>query len=157
MTPVPDDPGIIAPPPLIFAGFLLLGLLMDAVTGDLGIRLPGWLRWIVGAGLVYAGIRILVETARALRRTGGRLAPWRASTTLATDGIFSRSRNPACLAMALVQAGLALVFDSIFALLLLAAAIATVQVGVIAREERFKQARFGEAFVRYRRSVRAWL
>ena len=74
-----------------------------------------------------------------------------------TDGVYRFTRNPMYLAMALLYLGSALALDSVVALILLPPLLALVQVGVIAREERYLEEKFGEDYRRYRTSVRRWV
>lgn len=157
MAPARDTPGVIAPPPLIYAGFLLGGILLDAATGFLGIRLPWWVRWLLALGLAYGSARILLACLRRMKAAGTRVEPWQPTTALVTDGPYRWSRNPIYLAMALAYLALALLFDSIFGLLLLPGAIAVIQLGVIAREEAYLEAKFGAAYRSYKARVRPWL
>jgi protein-S-isoprenylcysteine O-methyltransferase Ste14 len=61
------------------------------------------------------------------------------------------------LAMAIAYAGLALIVDSLWPLLLLPAAILTIQRFVIRAEERYLSRKFGEGYDVYRRQVRRWI
>ena len=59
--------------------------------------------------------------------------------------------------MAFLYLGSALALDSMVALALLPPVLALVQVGVIAREERYLEGKFGDEYRRYRASVRRWV
>ena len=74
-----------------------------------------------------------------------------------TDGVYRFTRNPIYLALALLYGALALAADSAVPLLLLPPLLAAVQAGVIAREERYLEAKFGDEYRRYKASVRRWL
>jgi protein-S-isoprenylcysteine O-methyltransferase Ste14 len=60
------------------------------------------------------------------------------------------------LGMALVYAGLAISFDGPIALALLPLVLITIQTQVIAREERYLEAKFGDDYRRYKAGVRRW-
>jgi protein-S-isoprenylcysteine O-methyltransferase Ste14 len=91
------------------------------------------------------------------RRAGTAAEPWRPSTALVTGGVYRFTRNPMYLAMVLLHLGLALAVDSAVALALLPSLLALVQAGVVLREERYLERRFGDEYRRYRASVRRWL
>ena len=57
--------------------------------------------------------------------------------------------------MAYVGAGV--VYDNIWMLVLLAPLLTVMHYGVVLREERHLEARFGDDYRRYRASVRRWL
>lgn len=72
-------------------------------------------------------------------------------------GPYRFSRNPDYLGQALVVAGLGLVLGNGWVLLALVPALLLVRYGVIAREERYLERKFGEDYRCFRRRVRRWL
>jgi protein-S-isoprenylcysteine O-methyltransferase Ste14 len=152
-----DTPGVIAPPPLLFFGALALGAAVDFWLLRVPTGLPAWLRYVLGAVLGAAAAGLAVGALARFRRSGTAVEPWRPSTSLVTDGVYRFSRNPIYLGMALLYVGSALAVDSGVALALLLPLLALVQVGVIRREERYLEGKFGDAYRRYRASVRRWL
>ena len=52
---------------------------------------------------------------------------------------------------------LAIAADSVIALILLVPLLFTVGYGVIAREERYLETKFGLEYLRYKQAVRCWL
>src|SRR5437660_1658286 len=76
--------------------------------------------------------------------------------TVVTDGPYRLTRNPAYLGMALTYAGIAIVADAPWALLPLPFVIAVIDRGVIAREERYLERKFGTPYTDYKRRVRRW-
>jgi protein-S-isoprenylcysteine O-methyltransferase Ste14 len=157
VAPVRDTAGVVAPPPLLFFGGLALALAFDFGVGRVRIGLPDAARFGAGAALAAAAMGLATAALLRFRRAGTAVEPWRPSTALVTDGVFRRTRNPIYLAMALLYAGAALAADSAPALVLLPAVLALVQIGVIAREERYLERRFGDDYRRYRAAVRRWL
>ncbi len=152
---VRDNPGVIAPPPLIFLGFLLLGLVLDALW-PLAI-LPDVTQYLLGIVLFGLGIGLSVTCIGHLRRLGTDFRTHKPASTLVTDGPYRVSRNPIYIALSLVHIGIAVAVDSPWMLAMLIPALAVVRIGVIAREERYLEARFGDDYRRYRASVRRWL
>ena len=61
------------------------------------------------------------------------------------------------LAMSAIYLGIALAANGPWTLIALAPTLAVMRYGVIAREERYMAARFGEAYLAYKASVRRWL
>jgi hypothetical protein len=68
-----------------------------------------------------------------------------------------RSGGSIYLGFVLMYAGIALIVNSAWTLLLLPGAVAAMQGLVIRREEDYLEARFGEAYPRYRARVRRWV
>ncbi len=150
-----DNPGVIAPPPLIYLGFLVLGGVLDYLwpvglgTGAVGVA--------AGAALFVLGGVIAITAVRQFRRAGTDFKTHRPSTAIVTDGLYRHSRNPIYIALALAYAGIAVAADGLWALALLAPTLAVVRHGVIAREERYLEGKFGDEYRRYKGSVRRWL
>lgn len=165
----PDTPGVIAPPPLIYLGFLLagwglaeLGARPEAVEAGFGwlaagFNLPVEVRRSVALTLIIAGLLLDGMAAGLFRRRGTAVEPWKPSTALITDGLYRFSRNPIYLGFAITYLGFAIAMDSWVVLLLLLPCLAVVDRFVIQREERYLAARFGAGYEAYRGKVRRWL
>src|ERR687898_21272 len=141
-----DTAGVIAPPPLIFLGGLAVGLGLELLLGS---SVPDWVQWIGGA--------LLLAFERAFNRRGTAVEPWKPSTAIVTDGVYRFTRNPGYLGMALVYAGIALLADALWALAPLPLVLVLIDRGVIAREERYLEGKFGEEYLGYKRGVRRWV
>ncbi len=70
---------------------------------------------------------------------------------------FRRSRNPLYVALTLMYVGLALLTNSLWVLALLVPVLLILHYGVVRREERYLEAKFGEAYRGYRARVRRYL
>ncbi len=150
-----DTAGVIAPPPLIYLGALAVGFGLNAAIGS--GSLPRAAALPVGGGLMVAGGALAATFVRAFIRAGTPVDPYEPTKTIVTDGPYRLTRNPAYLGMALAYAGIALVADAPWALLPLPIAMTVIDRGVIAREERYLERRFGPAYNEYRARVRRWL
>ncbi|MBF0665652.1 MAG: isoprenylcysteine carboxylmethyltransferase family protein [Brevundimonas sp.] len=168
MTTNRDTPGVIAPPPLIYLGFLLAGWAIfrfanPEVLGEaarwlkLGFGMETQTRRIVSLPLIIGGLLLDGAAAGYFRRLGTAVEPWKPSTVLAVDGLYRFSRNPIYLGFAITYVGLAVAMDSVFVLLLLIPCLWVVDRFVIQREERYLSARFGADYDVYRARVRRWL
>lgn len=78
------------------------------------------------------------------------------SRRLVISGPNRFSRSPDYLGQALLFAGVALVLNALWLLVLLVPVLIVVRYGVIAREERYLENIFGEDCRRYRQRVRRW-
>jgi len=153
--PARDISGVIAPPPLIFLGGLAIGFALEALLP--GSSLPDALAWILGAVLVVAGAALLFSFERAFHRKQTAANPWRPTTAIATEGPYRLTRNPAYVGMAIVYVGIAVLSQALWALLPLPIVLAIIDRGVIAREERYLERKFGEEYLAYKRRVRRWV
>ena len=169
MTASRDIPGVIAPPPLIYIGFLLAGwvIFRFANPAVIGPEVAGWLGLgfgmetqtsrIVSLPMIIGGLLLDGAAAGYFRRLGTAVEPWKPSTVLATDGLYRLSRNPIYLGFAITYVGLAVAMDSVLVLLLLIPCLFVVDRFVIQREERYLSAEFGADYDAYRARVRRWL
>ena len=152
-----DSPRVRFPPPLVFVGILLIGLAAERFIDLRTFGVDQRASVGFGAVLILAGLAIGVAAVRSFVRAGTRPEPWRASTGIVASGLYRWSRNPMYLGMTLVYAGLALALDGPIALMMLPIPLFVIQTQVIIREERYLEAKFGQAYLDYKRSVRRWL
>ncbi len=150
-----DTAGVIAPPPLIYLGALGIGFGLDALIGT--GSLPSAVRVPIGAASIIAGFGLLASFLSAFRRAETPVDPYTPSEAIVTDGPYRLTRNPAYLGMALMYVGIAIVANAPWALVPLPVAIAVIDRGVIAREERYLERNFGRPYVDYKHRVRRWI
>jgi protein-S-isoprenylcysteine O-methyltransferase Ste14 len=150
-----DVPGVAVFPPALFAGTLVLGLLLywmqplpllsprvARASGLLLLILSGW----------------LARSAEiAMKRAGTNIRPDRPSVALVTQGPFRFSRNPMYLAATGLYLAVTLLVNTLWPVVLLIPMLALLQWGVIRREERYLDAKFPEEYPAYRARVRRWL
>lgn len=153
----PDSAGVRFPPPLIYLGALLLGLLAERFVSPHSFGIDWRLLATMGVLLFVAGVAMMLAAAGLFRRLGTNAPPTQPTTLIVTTGPYRWTRNPMYLAMALIYAGLAIGFDGPIALTLLPLVLIIIQTQVIAREERYLEAKFGDEYRRYKVEVRRWL
>ncbi len=73
------------------------------------------------------------------------------------SGPYRFTRNPIYLGMTIIFTGIAIAADSIWVLALLVPVLVIMNIGVIMREERYLEGKFGEDYRQYKASVRRWL
>ena len=156
MTDDHDNPGINVPPPLIYVVPLILGLLLDRRA-----HLPFLPRSAArGLGGPLIGGAVVLNTW-FLRTIRDAEVPIRTDKPvprlITTEGPFRYSRNPGYLALAMLYAGIAVLRNSLWAILLLPVMLGVIQREVIGREERYLERTFGEAYLAYKARVRRWV
>ncbi|PKP91025.1 MAG: isoprenylcysteine carboxyl methyltransferase [Alphaproteobacteria bacterium HGW-Alphaproteobacteria-16] len=150
--------GVIAPPPLIFLGALILAVALDWwVVRTQGLDMPASLRWTVVPLLLLAGIALIAAAMGQFRRAGTPAPPWQPTTAFVARGVYRFTRNPMYLGMTLIYLALGIAADAPVIFWLLIPLVLTVQYGVIAREERYMAAKFGTPYVDYFHTVPRWL
>ena len=150
-----DRPGVVARPPLIYLGFLVLGLGLGYVwpapfMGDVA-------RYALGLPLIGLGVAAMAMALRQFRRAGTSVQTAKPTTVIVTGGLYRHSRNPIYVGMALIYAGLGVAAENPWVLALLVPLLMVIRYGVIAREERYLETKFGEEYSRYKERTRRWL
>jgi protein-S-isoprenylcysteine O-methyltransferase Ste14 len=150
-----DNPGVIAPPPLIYAVALLLSLFLHKL-----VPLPlfaGRIKTLSGALLIGGAGATGLFALRKMREVGTNVNPTQPTTALVISGPYRFTRNPIYLALTLLYAGLGLLFNTVWTLLLLPVVLLLMNRGVIEREEAYLEQKFGAQYRIYKESVRRWL
>ena len=151
----PDAPGVIAPPPLIYLAGLGIGFGLEALLPSAAI--PETLGTVLGCLLLASGLVLAGSFVRAFRHANTPVDPGKATTAIVTSGPYRLSRNPGYLAMALAYAGIAVLTDTLWAFVTLVPTLILIDRGVIKREERYLERKFGEDYLRYKARTRRWL
>ena len=150
-----DNPGVIAPPPLIYAGALATGLFMH---WRFPVKfLPRTVARFLGrVSMGISGVLALTAILE-MRRAGTHVDPSQLVTTIVTRGPFRLTRNPLYLSLTLLYTGIALLVNSFWAIILLPGVLLLIRFGVINREERYLEQKFGEQYLSYKAKVRRWI
>ena len=153
--PSKDRAGVIAPPPLIFLGFVLVGLALEYLWS--APLLGQTAQYVVAAVLIAVAFLIAIPTFVQFAKAKTHVDPYKPVTAIITQGPFRLTRNPLYLGMAIIQLGIAAAVDGIWIAVLVIPTIAVLNAGVIAREERYLEQKFGEEYLAYKAAVRRWV
>ena len=125
---------------------------------NLGFALPAPERYWVG-GLIVAGAFIGIGSWSFIlfRRTGQSVQPRKPTPQIVERGPFRVSRNPMYLQMVLICVGLAIILWNVWVLVLTPICAWVLQKFAIEPEEAYLEAKFGEAYLAYKRRVRRWI
>ncbi|MCH7795577.1 MAG: isoprenylcysteine carboxylmethyltransferase family protein, partial [Proteobacteria bacterium] len=74
-----------------------------------------------------------------------------------SDGLYGVSRNPIYLGLTAIYLGVGVMADAGWVAVLLGPLLLVMHFGVIAREERYLERKFGDEYLRYKASVRRWI
>jgi protein-S-isoprenylcysteine O-methyltransferase Ste14 len=137
------------PPPIVAACTAALMLGAAWALPAFHIEVP----WAAAIGGAFAAIGLAVAAAGVLeflraRTTVNPLDP-AAASALVVRGIYKRTRNPMYQAFGLFVLGLAFAFASDWTFLLFPLGAAVMHFGVVRREERYLEGKFGEAWRSY--------
>ena len=152
-----DTPDVIIFPPLIPLSALVVGVVLNFF---MPLGLPAHVlflgRIVVGAIAFVVGIGMVIGN-RIFRRIGTNVRPSQPTLALATTGMFTWSRNPMYVGGGLALLGVAIGFALDWVLLLLVVSLPLVHYGIILREERYLERKFGDEYRRYKTKVpRYW-
>lgn len=156
--PEEDSAQVKFPPPLVYLGFLLTGLLLDRLSGRVPDFIPVLPLIMVAGGIaLLAGVSVMFAGTSRFRQLGNNLEPWKHANQIVSSGIYRFTRNPMYLGMTLLYLGLTLWFRSSWAVILLPVVVLVIRTQVIAREERYLAVKFGEEYLDYKARVRRWI
>ncbi len=150
-----DNAGVVAPAPVIYGAAIAVGLSAEFALPL--APLPRPVGFWLGVAIIAASISIVVSAFRALARARTAFDARKPTISIVTDGAFRYSRNPTYLSLTLLHVGVALVLGSLWVLLMVVPAVAAIHWGVVLREERYLEAKFGEEYRSYARKVRRWV
>ena len=110
-----------------------------------------------GTALIIVGVALIVLARREFAQQGQPTDPGRPTTQVVTTGVFSVSRNPLYLGAACFLTGIALAVNLPWVLVLLLPSLVACHYVLIAPEERYLVAKFGEEYRVYAATVHRWI
>jgi protein-S-isoprenylcysteine O-methyltransferase Ste14 len=153
-----DNPGVIAFPPLIWAVTVLLSLLVHFFVGARSMSiLPRVISLGIGVGFFIIAPLLAIPAMWQMKAAGTNVHPSEPTTTIVRGGPYRFTRNPMYLALTLLQVGVAFLLNDAITFLFAAALALILHFGVILREERYLEAKFGDEYLALKRSVRRWI
>jgi protein-S-isoprenylcysteine O-methyltransferase Ste14 len=150
-----DSPGVLVIPPLAYIVTLAVGLVAHLLRPV--PVLPALPARILGVLLFLASAMISIPARRAMHRAGTNIRPDQPTLAIVTDGPFRYTRNPLYLSITILYIAISLLVNALWPLLLLVPLLVLMQEGVIKREERYLEVKFGEPYTSYKARVRRWL
>jgi protein-S-isoprenylcysteine O-methyltransferase Ste14 len=146
-------PGVRIPPPLLLAGVMAGAWALDQLWSvPIGPAAPELGGMLAALALVLIGWAVVV-----LVRAGNDPRPDRPDTAMTLAGPYRFGRNPIYLGFLLIATGFALAWGTLFPWLGVVLLHGLLDRLVIAREEAYLEARFGEPYRAYRARVRRWM
>lgn len=152
-----DHAHIIAPPPVIFGIILAAALLIDKCFPLTIMAHPGTLSKVLANSLFAISGVIMVSTTRLMLRKKTALRPEKSTTTIVTEGFFRYSRNPLYLSLIMIYSGISIHANSLWLVFFLPVFFVALERGVVLREEKYLEGKFGDEYVRYKKNVRRWI
>jgi protein-S-isoprenylcysteine O-methyltransferase Ste14 len=144
------------PPPLVFLGLVLLGVLLNYTIGPIPLAVTPWMR-ILGVVVLLAGIAIVASARIWFSRTGQSPIPWKPTPELIFRGPYRFTRNPMYVGVTCIQIGLGAAVAILWISLLAPIALLCVHFIAVRHEEKYLSEKFGASYDEYRARVRRYL
>jgi protein-S-isoprenylcysteine O-methyltransferase Ste14 len=152
-----DNPGVIAFPPFIW----LAGAIISSLIHFFAIHLPITTNYrgclVCGIALMIIAPVLALSALFAMVGAGTNVNPAKPARAIVRGGPFRFTRNPMYLALCLLQIALGFFLNDWITLLFVIPLFCVLHFGVILREERYLEAKFGEEYLALKRSVRRWV
>lgn len=145
------------PPPFVFLGLFLGGLILQHWLLTLPVPIESWPRLGVGSAVIIGGVALVLNARLWFLRTGQQPAPWLPSPELLVQGIYRHTRNPMYLGLTLFQTGIGIATGNAWIALLAPLSLLIVHFLAVRPEEAYLTEKFGNAYLTYTRNVRRYL
>ena len=151
-----DNSRVMFPPPLLHLATLVAGLALHFAFPQ--SFLPDtWMQLATGLPFIGISFALVASASRTMKRAGTGANPYNPSTAIVVDGPFRFSRNPMYLSFTALYIGIAFAVDALWPFALLPIALVGISLGVIKREERYLEQKFGQEYLQYKVRVRRWI
>jgi protein-S-isoprenylcysteine O-methyltransferase Ste14 len=144
------------PPPLVFLGFVILGVALHYGVGALSVPVTLWAR-VAGAIVLLLGVAIIASALNWFTRTRQDPKPWKPTPELIFQGPYRFTRNPIYLGMTCIQIGLGAAVGILWISLLAPVALLGVHFIAVRPEEKYLTEKFGASYGEYLARVRRYL
>jgi protein-S-isoprenylcysteine O-methyltransferase Ste14 len=145
------------PPPVVYLGAVIVGVLVHGFVAPLPIALPIVLRIAAGTAAAVASLVIVGFAIKLFRRTGQDPKPWETTPEIVSTGVYRITRNPMYVGMALLQIAIGIGLANWWVIIAVPAVLVVVYLTAIRHEESYLERKFGHVYIDYKHSVRRWL
>ncbi len=154
-----DNPGVIMPPPLILLGFLVAGAGLEflAPLSLLPPFRPGSPMFIGGLGIIVLAIGLALWAIRTFSRAGTNIPTHKAALGVVSEGPYRFTRNPMYMGMQILLIGVGVMFSSEWHIISWPLFFMILKYGVVLREERYMEKKFGDEYRELLERTRRWI
>src|SRR5215469_1914836 len=145
------------PPPLVFLGAILLGVVVQRMAVPLSLLFAPALGVTAGALILACGVSLVVSARILFKRTGQNPIPWKTTPELILQGPYRFTRNPMYLGVTLFMIGVGLAVNNLWISLFAASALLVVHFIAVMPEERYLAEKSGESYQSFLAQVRRYL
>jgi protein-S-isoprenylcysteine O-methyltransferase Ste14 len=155
--PKEDAARVRFPPPLVFLGAILLGVIVQLTAMPLSLLFTRGFRVAAGVLILACGVSLVVSARILFKRTGQNPIPWKPTPELILQGPYRFTRNPMYVGVTLFVVGLGLTVNNIWISLFAAPALIVVHFIAVLPEERYLAEKFGDSYRSFLARVRRYL
>jgi protein-S-isoprenylcysteine O-methyltransferase Ste14 len=152
-----DNPGVVIPPPLIYAAVFLLSVLMQKVFPLNDHLLHGKYSHYLFFLLLAMAICFTLPALLQFLRSNNTLITIKPANSLQTKGVYAICRNPMYTGLLLLYIALAFKLGNDWTLLFIPIVVFIITRYVIRKEENYLERTFTEEFLRYKSKVKRWI
>jgi len=152
----PVKPPLGIPPPLVTLLLLGVGLAIHFAFPQ-RIFPEGWVQFAVGIPVIAIGLGFGLSANVLFHRVGTDDRFAKPTSVIVQTGPFARTRNPMYVGLVLIYLGVVLALNAAWALVGLPVLVLYLHFGVIRREERYLEDRFGDEYINYKATVPRWI
>ena len=155
--PNKDGAKVRFPPPLVFLGAIVLGVIVQRKAVPLSLVFARGLRLAAAVLILACGVSLVASARILFKRTGQNPIPWKPTPELILQGPYRFTRNPMYVGVTLFVIGLGLAVNNLWISLFAAPALLVVHFIAVLPEERYLAAKFGESYRSFLAQVRRYL
>ena len=155
--PNKDGANVRFPPPLVFLGAIVLGVIVQHKAMPLSLVFARGLRLAASVLILACGVSLVASARILFKRTGQNPIPWKPTPELILQGPYRFTRNPMYVGVTLFVIGLGLAVNNLWISLFAAPALLVVHFIAVLPEERYLTAKFGESYRSFLAQVRRYL
>lgn len=151
----PDHAGVAFRPPLLLVASLGVGFLLRWLAPL--PSLSSTAATVIGPAIVALSVGLFSWAAATMLRGHASIPTNRPTDAIVTRGPFRFSRNPIYLSMVLLHFGVGVWTNSLWFFVSATVSVVLLTWGVIVREERYLEGKFGNEYLSYKSRVRRWI
>jgi protein-S-isoprenylcysteine O-methyltransferase Ste14 len=151
-----DSPGVIIPPPLVYAAVFLISILLQRVLPMDNTFFQTTSSRMIGILISALAIIIVVPAVLQFFLTKNTVLTMKPANSLQTVNIYRFTRNPMYLGLLLLYIGCGFLAGNWWSFILLPELFGIVTYFIIMPEERYLSRTFGRQYEDYRMKVRRW-
>ena len=151
-----DHANVVVFPPLPFVLAVVVGVMAHVLWEPFRFFPEFWIGHAAGWPLIVAAAVLIAWAQRTMAGAGESSNVYKPNGAIVSTGPFAFTRNPMYLSLTLLYAGIAFLVNTAWPVVLLPAVLMVIHYGVIRREERYLERKFGDVYRQYRARVRRW-